>query len=161
MGKYSKAPLDQLGISRTFERETHNVFYAIILIMNPIENLKKLKQEFEETLPNFGNAMVLVDNFNNITYTNSNFLRDFEVEQGELIGNSWTTVTKAFEYKEGVEILPEERSSEIAVITNTVSVNTFYLKIRENPKLFLVMVTAIPLLLNGEVAGGILVLKSK
>ena len=129
--------------------------------MNSIENLENIKQKFEEELRNFGSAMVLVDNFNNITYTNSNFSKEFGVEQGELIGNSWTTVTKAFEDKEGVEILPEARSSEIAVITNRVSTKTFYLKVRENPKLFLVTLTATPLLLHGEVAGGILILRSQ
>ena len=80
------------------------------------------------------------------------------VGQGELIGSSWTTVTKAFEYKEGVEMLPEERSSEIAVFTNVVSVNTIYLEVNENPNLFLVTLTAIPILLAGEIAGGILIL---
>lgn len=127
--------------------------------MNHIDNLQKIKEEYEKALLESGNAMVLIDSFNNIVYTNTSFAQEFEVGQGELKGTVWTTVVKAFEYKEGEEISPESRPSEAAVMSNEITVNTFYISVRDNSELFLVTLTAIPLLLDGEVAGGILVLK--
>ena len=127
--------------------------------MNPFENLERIKQEYESELLTYGDAMVFIDNYNNIMYANSTFSKEFGVGDGELKGSTWTTVTKAFEYKEGVEIPSDARPSEAAVLTNVITVDKFYLTIRDNPKLFLVTLTAVPFVLNGEVAGGILILK--
>jgi PAS domain S-box-containing protein len=127
--------------------------------MKPTENLQKIKNEYEAALRDYGNAMVLIDSFNNIVYTNNSFAQAFGVGQGELKGTVWTTVTKAFEYKEGEEVSPEARPSEAAVFSNEITVDTFYINLRDNPELFLVTLTAIPLLLDAEIAGGILVLK--
>jgi len=101
--------------------------------------------------------MVLVDRENNIIYVNNEAEKQFGLKQEEVIGKDWTEQTPATNFSGKVD--STIRPSASAVMVAEVTSSIFIIKSLKDGKPVTVNVTATPILLNGYVAGGIIVLK--
>ena len=130
--------------------------------MNTLESFNKIKEEYEKALSGFGGAMILVDRENNIIFLSqeakSLLLDD---DKSLLIGKKLTYVIKATSFNEGNGAQIDENmrpSSEATMIAETVT-QIYYILPINSPEKILVSSTATPILLSGEVAGAIIILK--
>ncbi len=125
--------------------------------MDLIQKFVKAKEDYEASLKALGEAMILVDKDNKIIYVNKDAEDQFGLTSGELIGKDW------IEQSPGESLVGKidetTRPSAVAVLAGQVKSSIFMLKHKESGESILTNVTATPILLNGYVAGGIVVLK--
>lgn len=122
-----------------------------------LEKFKSIKGAYEEALKTFGDAMVLVDRENKVLFVNKEASEQFGLVQGEIAGKDWVEETPASNLIG--EIDPMARPSTAATMTAQVKTSHFIIHMAGSGEKIVATVTATPIILGDNVAGGILVLK--
>jgi transcriptional regulator with PAS, ATPase and Fis domain len=134
---------------------------TLVVIMDIIESFNNTREEYEKALSVFGRAMLLVNRANNIVFINQE-ARDI-VSSGEagdsLIGKKWTDIVEAASFETGGEVKDDVRPSSEAIMAAQTKSQIFFISPTYTTKKTLVTLTATPLILGGEIAGGIIILK--
>jgi len=129
--------------------------------MDIIESFNKIQEEYEKALSSFGRAMLLVNKNNDIIFLNQEArdLLSIDSSNNSLIDQNWASIVEATSFETGGVIDKNIRPSSEAVMAAQTKSQIFFISPTYTPEKTLVTLTATPLLLGGEVAGGIIILK--
>jgi PAS domain S-box-containing protein len=125
--------------------------------LNLLEDLNSEKAKDEALLASIGDGIIATDKNGNIIVINSSAEKMLGVTAGACIGKKWHEIIK-MEDRYGKDVLIQNRPLHTALTTNTkisTTSTTPYYFVKKDGGKFPVVITATPVILQGEMIGGI------
>ncbi len=140
-----------------------NLKRCILNNMDVIETFNKVREEYENALSSFGRAMILIDQNSNIIYANREAKEILSTSDSDdrLTGKKWTSIVETTSLATGGTLDEKDRPSAAALLAAQATSRIFFISPTYTSERTLVALTAVPLILGGEIAGGIIILNIK